>query len=246
MQAYLPVKSKSKTLRCLVDPDIATAFAGYRLWLASDGYVQAYQNHRQTYLHRCIVAARPGAHVDHKNGDRLDCRRANLRECSHSTNLHNMHTRSRARLGYYGVVPRKRQPVVYRVSLQLCNKTRACGAAWRSPVIASLVSDGFRRELLRSTVVTQNWPGTITPSRARVLLARPGADSIFIYPNPENPSRYVVVWSAKLLGAADQDLRAGWTPPLNLLPDYVQVKDSKIVAGGHFDSDWKTASPPQP
>ena len=175
MQAYLPVKAKSKTLRCLVDPDIATAFAAYRLWMGSDGYVQAYQNHRQTYLHRCIVAARPGAHVDHKNGDRLDCRRANLRECSHSTNLHNMHTRSRARLGYYGVVPRKRQPVVYRVSLQLCNKTRACGAAWRSPVIASLVSDGFRRELLRSTVVTQNWPGTITPSRARVLLARPRA-----------------------------------------------------------------------
>ena len=83
----------------------------------------------------------------------------------------------------------------------------------------------------------------IAPSLPPALL---GADSIFIYPNPENPSRYVVVWSVRLLGAGDPDLRAGWTPPLNLLPDYVQVKDSKIVAGGHFDSDWKTASPPQP
>jgi len=83
----------------------------------------------------------------------------------------------------------------------------------------------------------------IAPSLPPALL---GADSIFIYPNPENPSRYVVVWSVRLLGAADPNLRAGWTPPLNLLPDYVQVKGSKIVAGGHFDSDWKTASPPQP
>jgi pimeloyl-ACP methyl ester carboxylesterase len=68
------------------------------------------------------------------------------------------------------------------------------------------------------------------------------AGSIFIYPNPESPSHYVVVWSTKLLGAADPDLRAGWTMPLNLLPDYVQVKGAKIVSGGHFDNEWKAPS----
>jgi hypothetical protein len=26
--------------------------------------------------------------------------------------------------------------------------------------------------------------------------------------------------------------------PLNLLPDYVQVKDGKVASGGHFDSEW--------
>ena len=83
----------------------------------------------------------------------------------------------------------------------------------------------------------------IAPSLPAALLK---AGSIFIYPNPENPSRYVVVWSTALLSAADPDLRAGWTPPLNLLPDYVEVKDTKIVAGGHFDSDWQITSPPQP
>jgi hypothetical protein len=55
-----------------------------------------------------------------------------------------------------------------------------------------------------------------------------------------------VVWGAKLLSAADPDLRAGWTPPLNLLPDYVEVKDARIVAGGHFGNDWKITSAPQP
>ena len=48
-------------------------------------------------------------------------------------------------------------------------------------------------------------------------------DSIFVYPNPENPNHYVVVWSAKLL-SADHGLHSGWIMPLNLLPDYVTVE----------------------
>jgi enterochelin esterase-like enzyme len=64
-------------------------------------------------------------------------------------------------------------------------------------------------------------------------------DAIFIQPNPENPSRYVVVWSAKLLSAPDPGLHAGWIMPLNLLPDYVQVKDGRVAVGGHFDNEWK-------
>jgi endo-1,4-beta-xylanase len=63
-------------------------------------------------------------------------------------------------------------------------------------------------------------------------------NAIFIYPNPENPSRYIVVWSAKLLSAPDPGLNAGWTMPLNLLPDYVEVRDGKVASGGHFDDEW--------
>ena len=63
-------------------------------------------------------------------------------------------------------------------------------------------------------------------------------NSVFIYPNPENPRRYVVVWSAKVLSSNSSLLRAGYVMPINLLPDYVKVKDGNIVAGGHFDNDW--------
>jgi hypothetical protein len=63
-------------------------------------------------------------------------------------------------------------------------------------------------------------------------------ESIFIYPNPESPSHYVVVWSGKLLSAPDPGLHAGWIMPLNLLPDYVKVKDGRVTAGGHFDNQW--------
>jgi pimeloyl-ACP methyl ester carboxylesterase len=76
----------------------------------------------------------------------------------------------------------------------------------------------------------------IAPSLPAGLM-RPG--TIFIYPNPENPARYVVVWNAKLLSAPGRGLYAGWTMPLNLLPDYVRVEKGKILSGGHFDGDWK-------
>ena len=64
-------------------------------------------------------------------------------------------------------------------------------------------------------------------------------NTIFIYPNPENANRYVVVWSAKLLSAPENGLHSGWIMPLNLLPDYMTVKDGKVASGGHFDSDWQ-------
>jgi hypothetical protein len=64
-------------------------------------------------------------------------------------------------------------------------------------------------------------------------------DAIFIYPNPENPARYVVVWSAKLLSAPEHGVNAGWIMPLNLLPDYVAVKEGRVASGGHFDNQWK-------
>jgi pimeloyl-ACP methyl ester carboxylesterase len=68
-----------------------------------------------------------------------------------------------------------------------------------------------------------------------------GSRAIFIYPNPETPSRYVVVWPIKLLSVPGDALRSAWIMPVCLLPDYLRVKDGTIVSGGHFDSDWRTA-----
>jgi hypothetical protein len=63
--------------------------------------------------------------------------------------------------------------------------------------------------------------------------------TIFVYPNPESPAHYVVAWNAKLLSAPGPGLHAGWVMPLNLLPDYLEVKDGQVVKGGHFDNEWK-------
>lgn len=40
-------------------------------------------------IHRCLMNPPKGVHVDHINGDGLDCRRQNLRLCNHSQNQGN-------------------------------------------------------------------------------------------------------------------------------------------------------------
>ncbi|MBI2496972.1 MAG: hypothetical protein HYV75_03270, partial [Opitutae bacterium] len=63
---------------------------------------------------------------------------------------------------------------------------------------------------------------------------------VFIYPNPENPARYVVIWTGPVLSAKlDVPLKAGWMMPISLLPDYLVAKDGKITRVGHFDRDWQ-------
>jgi hypothetical protein len=69
-----------------------------------------------------------------------------------------------------------------------------------------------------------------------------GTRAVFIYPNPENPARYVVVWPTKFLSVPGSVPRYTWIMPLSLLPDHVRVKDGKILSGGHFDGDWKLSA----
>jgi len=46
------------------------------------------------YLHRLIMDAKPDEHVDHKNGNGLDCRRENMRICTNAQNRMNNHSRT--------------------------------------------------------------------------------------------------------------------------------------------------------
>lgn len=46
----------------------------------------------QFLIHRVIMNARPGVEIDHIDGDGLNCRRSNLRECTHIENHRNLRT----------------------------------------------------------------------------------------------------------------------------------------------------------
>lgn len=54
-------------------------------------------------MHRFLLDTPKGLDTDHKNGDRLDNRRENLRICEHSENLRNMKTPKSNTSGYKGV-----------------------------------------------------------------------------------------------------------------------------------------------
>jgi hypothetical protein len=54
-------------------------------------------------LHRFLLDAQPGEHVDHINGDTLDNRRSNLRLCSNRQNHQNMTSANMRRGSFKGV-----------------------------------------------------------------------------------------------------------------------------------------------
>lgn len=72
-----------------------------RLWYLSSGYPTTKSNGVFRRLH-CMIL--PDAReVDHRDGDRLNCRRSNLRNCSHAQNCRNTPARLTNRLGLKGV-----------------------------------------------------------------------------------------------------------------------------------------------
>lgn len=79
-------------MKCQVD-DCDFEFLSQFTWTYSGGYavtaLSVYGRNYTTRMHRVIMAAPAGLEVDHRNRDRLDNRRRNLRFCTRGQNNHN-------------------------------------------------------------------------------------------------------------------------------------------------------------
>lgn len=92
----------------LLDAEDAERLADRKLSLGSHGYAQMCEGpglDRTILVHRWVMGAarRDGRIVDHINGNRLDCRKVNLRFVTASESSANV--KSRASSGYRGVYP---------------------------------------------------------------------------------------------------------------------------------------------
>lgn len=58
-------------------------------------------------MHRTIISAKLGEHVDHKDGNGLNNQKGNLRICTRSQNMHNMRPHRDNGTGYKGVCRHK-------------------------------------------------------------------------------------------------------------------------------------------
>lgn len=85
----------------VIDDEDAALVAGFN-WRVLElrkglRYVHAHRGGLHIYMHRLILGAPKGRIVDHRNGDGLDNRRANLRLATHSQNHANRGPNARAR-----------------------------------------------------------------------------------------------------------------------------------------------------
>lgn len=77
----------------LIDAEDWPRISGIKWSVSSDGdgrmYVSTRFGKKKTYLHRMLLEAPDGQRVDHRNGNPLDNRKANLRLATHQQNMFN-------------------------------------------------------------------------------------------------------------------------------------------------------------
>src|SRR5215217_9112062 len=82
----------------LIDAEDWPRISGFKWSVSSDGrknrYVSTRIKGKKIYLHRFLLEAPDGQTVDHRNGDPLDNRKANLRLATHQQNMFNCGKRS--------------------------------------------------------------------------------------------------------------------------------------------------------
>lgn len=99
--------TKGKT--AVVDDEDFERLAQWRWSVNADGYAirQKYDSYtvrnKAIFMHHEVIGRKEGMQVDHKNGNRTDNRRQNLRHCTHSENCRNSFVRSDNKLGIKGV-----------------------------------------------------------------------------------------------------------------------------------------------
>lgn len=82
-------KANGKSVK--VDDDDYKKY-NHLVWHLSDtGYAVRRTNGETTRLHRLIMNCPEGLVVDHLNGDKLDCRKSNMRICTQAENTKNHH-----------------------------------------------------------------------------------------------------------------------------------------------------------
>jgi len=107
--------------------------------LGRDGYARRTAKNgvgwKNIKVHRLLLNAPIGVMVDHKNGNKLDNRRSNLRFCNKSQNTQNCPPRKNLKYGYKGIY--KKRENYFVASIQL-NGNRINRYGFRTPEEAAV------------------------------------------------------------------------------------------------------------
>lgn len=123
-QKYLEVKMKIELhgklgagKYVLVDDDDYEKYSKLKWNLSDTGYAVRKNKGKTTRLHREIMNCPDGKVVDHLNGNRLDCRKNNLRICSQKDNARNRHSNDK-----HYCYDKSKQKYIVRVNNVFCGR----------------------------------------------------------------------------------------------------------------------------
>jgi hypothetical protein len=96
-------RNKDEIARGLISLDDVELIKEIKWHLRNDGYIGSNKPKNGTLLHRYIMNPQESKVVDHKNRNKLDCRRDNLRVCTQSENNKNSGMRKDNSSGVRGI-----------------------------------------------------------------------------------------------------------------------------------------------
>jgi len=108
-------------------------------------YAKAKIDGRSVSLHCFLLGVSGSAIVDHKDGNGLDCRRDNMRTCSHAENMQNRRKQINSAAPYKGITLDRRNNV-WRAQIQ-CNHKKMHLGGFATPEEAARAYDNKAREL---------------------------------------------------------------------------------------------------
>lgn len=76
--------------RIIVDPEYQYLLSKYKWWIKSNGYVTARIDGKFILLHRLIMKAKDEEEIDHKNRNKADNRKSNLKVSTRVENMRNV------------------------------------------------------------------------------------------------------------------------------------------------------------
>ena len=112
--------------------------------LSSHGYVRTTINGKRVYLHRLIMNPPKGKVIDHKNGNKLDNRRENLRICEVRENIINQ--KKVGVTSKYRHVSWSKKEKKWVVGVMV-NRKRVVAGSYSSEIQAAKIADQLAKRL---------------------------------------------------------------------------------------------------